>query len=67
MALRRGLKASKRFAGRSEERFAILVAQLIGRLQSLAHPRREIGSRLAKRVLGFPHLGKRHMVEEFGG
>ena len=67
LGFRLGLEASERFAGDFDDRFAILVAQFVGGIQSLAHLRRDVRRRLAHGVLGVRHLVKRHAVEEFRG
>ena len=53
---RHGLEMRKRI---SVDRFPILAAQLFGRMQSLAHFRRNI-RRLAQNFLGVHHLVERH-------
>ena len=49
---RHGLESSERFAGDSDDRIAILIVQLVGGIQSLAHLRRNISYCLAQGVLG---------------
>ncbi len=62
-----GRELLERFAGDFDDRFAILVAQFVGGIQSLAHLRRDIRRCLAHGVFGVRHLEKRHAVEEFCG
>jgi hypothetical protein len=65
--LGRGRELCERSASDFDDHFAILIAQLVGGIQSLAHLRRDIRRSLAHSLLGLRHPVERHVVDEFGG
>ena len=61
------LEGRDRFADDLQDRFAVLVAQLVIRGKALADLSRDVRRRLSQSLLGIPHLVDRHAVQDTAG
>ena len=61
------LERRDRFADDLQNRFAVLVAQLVVRGKALANLSRDVRRRLSQSLLGIPHLADRHTVQKTAG
>src|SRR5208337_1758420 len=55
------------FADDLQNRFAVLIAQLVVRGKALTNLSRDVRCRLSQSLLGIPHLADRHTVQQATG